>query len=312
MKLDMIDMIHRYRSYGWSKRAICRQWGICAKTLHEVEGCRTLRKSPDRQALNAITPAEKRAVVNYALAHTELNHREMAYRMIDEDIAFMSPSSVYRILRDRNLLAIRESKPKGDLWDPHQYPGKANEIWQTDLMIIRYRGADFFLLSYIDVFSRFIPYHELLTSMTGDTIKEATRRALLCCPECPANIQSDNGSGFISVEYRSYLSKNDIQHRRIHPYCPNENAEVERYHRTLRELIDPDDAGDFDQLIQLVKDRIDYYNNTRYHSAIGFVTPHSKYTGKADQIIQERERKLARAREQRKQQNLSLMKNKAA
>ncbi|MCB0305269.1 MAG: IS3 family transposase, partial [Calditrichaeota bacterium] len=84
------------------------------------------------------------------------------------------------------------------------------------------------------------------------------------------------------------------------------------YHRTLRELIDPDDAGDFDQLIQLVKDRIDYYNNTRYHSAIGFVTPHSKYTGKADQIIQERERKLARAREQRKQQNLSLMKNKAA
>ena len=57
--------------------------------------------------LNAITDEEKQQVILYALAHTGLNHREMAYRMLDEGIAFMSPSSVYRILR-KVLLPISE------------------------------------------------------------------------------------------------------------------------------------------------------------------------------------------------------------
>ena len=35
--------------------------------------------------LNAITAEEKEKVTAYALFHTELNHREMAYRMMDED-----------------------------------------------------------------------------------------------------------------------------------------------------------------------------------------------------------------------------------
>lgn len=311
-KLDLSDMLDRYSRYGWSKSDICRKWGISLKTLRSKPPLKLRAEGGNRFALNAIMDEEKAAVKAYALRHTELNHREMAYRMIDEDIAFMSPSSVYRILRDNNLLAIREKKDRLSKWDPHQTPGVVDEIWQTDLMIIRWKDKDYFLLSYIDVYSRFIPYHALLTSMTGDTIKEATRAYLSECDRLPLNIQSDNGSCFISQEYRSYLSKSDIKHHRIHPYCPNENAEIERYHRTLRDLIDPQDAKDFDQLNQLVKDQIDYYNYTRYHSAIGFVTPFAKYTGTAKIILEQREQKLKNARNLRKQQNRIKSKAKAA
>ena len=134
---------------------------------------------------------------------------------------------------------------------------------------------------------------------------KATQELLVECTLRPLNIQSDNGSCYIGQEYRSYLSGLAISHRRIHPYCPNESAEVERYHRTLRELLDPQDADNFDQLIQLIKDRIDYYNLVRYHSGIGFVTPYAKYNGLAEQIQIEREQKLIKARELRMQENLA-------
>ena len=50
------------------------------------------------QAFEAL-PEEKQAVVRYALEHPEIRHREMSWRMVDEDVAYLSASTVYRILR---------------------------------------------------------------------------------------------------------------------------------------------------------------------------------------------------------------------
>jgi hypothetical protein len=47
---------------------------------------------------------EKQAVLAYARKHPELRHREMAWWMVDEDVAYLSPSTVYRILKEANLV----------------------------------------------------------------------------------------------------------------------------------------------------------------------------------------------------------------
>ena len=49
-------------------------------------------------------PEEKQATVAYARKHTELRHRELAWRMVDEDVACLSPSTVYRILKEAKLV----------------------------------------------------------------------------------------------------------------------------------------------------------------------------------------------------------------
>jgi len=298
-----LDMLQRYKRYGWTKSAICRKWGISLQTFRSLKDT-PKGDRPRRVQLNAITDEEKQKVVAYALAHTELNHREMAYRMIDEGVAFMSASSVYRILRENNLLQRRQARERPEAWHPHARPSAPDKVWQTDLMYIRFRHRDYYLLTYLDVYSRFVVYHELCLSMDQYSVCDASRRAIRETGRKPEIIQSDNGSCYISAEYRSFLTRSEIEHKRIHPHCPNENAEIERYHRTCRELIDPSEVDSFEALSELVKERIRYYNYERYHSALGYVTPYAMDSGRADAILALRKRKLQQAKERRIKLNL--------
>ena len=255
-----------------------------------------------RIQLNAITPDEKEAVRKFALSHTELRHREMAFRMIDEDIAYLSPSSVYRILRYYNLIPIRKRNLQQSPWNSHQMPGKADEIWQSDLTHIRYKHKSFYLLLFLDVYSRYIVYWRLCTQMTGETVKDAFIDAMHETGQSPI-LQTDNGSCYISYEFQNLLSRENIEHHFIHPHCPNENAEIERVNRTLKEDLDLTDVESFEHLNQIVKERINYYNNIRYHSAIGFIPPYTKYRGNPEKIFEERKVKLNRAKTDRIKHN---------
>ena len=53
---------------------------------------------------------EEWIVVGYSKAHPKLGFRELAYAMIDEDIAYLSPSTVYNILKKHDLIAERKVK----------------------------------------------------------------------------------------------------------------------------------------------------------------------------------------------------------
>ena len=298
-------MLKRYTEYGWTKKAICQKWDISVQTLYRIDPDIIKMSPSNRIQLNTITLEEQLAVREYALTHTELRHREIAYRMIDENVAFMSPSSVYRIFSKYNLICTRSKKEKPGVWNPHSKVNEPDQGWQTDLTYLQYYSREYYLLSYMDVYSRFIVFHKLLLNMTGQTIRDATEEAILRTGIIPGSVQSDNGSCYISQEYRSLIGTLNIEHRFIHAHCPNENAEIERYHRTLKESLDPHDAENFAHLSKLLTERIRYYNYERYHSRIGFIPPHVKYRGKPEIIFETRRKKLERAKEKRIKYNLN-------
>lgn len=292
-------MMNRYSDYGITKRSICNKLGISIQSLYSFQNQDTDRSAPKRRVqFNAITQLEKQAVINYALVHTGYRHRELAYRMIDEDIAYMSSSSVYRILSEYNLITKNTKNKRVRSWDPHQKPIGADEIWQSDITYLNYKNRDYYLLLFLDVYSRFIVYWRLLTQMTGFTVRDAFVDALQETGEHPI-LQTDRGSCYISQEFHSLLSKANIQHRLIHPHCPNENAEIERVNRTIKENFDPSEAASFEHLEQLIKEQIQYYNYNRYHSAIGFIPPYMMYRGNPERIFRQRELKLEHAKRKR-------------
>ena len=54
--------------------------------------------------LNATLNWEIDATIKYALLNPKESYRRLSYLMIDEDIVYLTPSTVYRILSERDLL----------------------------------------------------------------------------------------------------------------------------------------------------------------------------------------------------------------
>jgi len=90
-----------------------------------------------------------------------------------------------------------------------------------------------------------------------------------------------------------------MTHVRTSPYSPQSNGKLERWHRSLKgECLRPLTLEDARRLIRKY---VEYYNQVRLHSAIGFVTPADMLAGRQAQIHAARDRKLEEARRQRQQ-----------
>lgn len=257
-------------------------------------------------------PEERTAVVKYALEHPGIRHRELSWRMIDEDVAYLSMSTVYRILQGENLMSSHRGRKKR-YRDEMEKASGPDEIWGTDLMYLTIGDVQYYLVNFIDEYSRYLVYWELLTSMDGHSISVAAQSALETLRFSHEGkltgqpiIRSDNGSGYISKEFGGVLAYHGLNHHRIKPHCPEENGVMERCNRTLREAIEEHDLiGRYDSE-RVIDSIVTHYNHERLHSALGYQTPATWYRGNPDELSSNRRLKLSQARHRRKQINLGI------
>ena len=255
---------------------------------------------------------EKQAVIRYARQHPELRHRELAWRMVDEDVAFLSPSTVYRVLKEANLVCPwrRRAKRKKAL---DEKATRADQRWSTDLMHVQVGGRVYDFVAFLDEYSRFIVHHELLLGMDGLTVSLAAQTAIETLPKGPdgkltvtPEIRSDNGSCYISKEFRVVLQENGLGHHRIQPHCPEENGLMERANRTMRESLEGEEPSDLLEAEGVMRRIVRRYNEVRLHSALGYLSPREFYRGEPSRRFEERRVKLFQARHRRRERNLQL------
>ena len=60
--------------------------------------------------------------------------------MIDDDAAFLDPSTVYRILREENLMCRQRGRQKRHR-EEEEKAQRPDEIWGTDLMYVKVNGV---------------------------------------------------------------------------------------------------------------------------------------------------------------------------
>jgi putative transposase len=300
---------------GWPARRTLAALGVSASRYYRwLRGQAWRQDGPVKppaplQPYEAL-PEEKEAVKAYALKHPEIRHRELAWRMVDDDVVYLSPSTVYRLLRRDELVCPWRRRKKRRRQESEK-AARPNQIWATDLKYVAVGDRHYYLISFLDEYSRYIVHHELLTSMDGYTISLAAQAALETLPrdgegrllERPV-IRSDNGSGYVSREFGGVLDEHGLSHRRIRPHCPEENGLIERAQRTFDEALDGHEMANYVQARDIIARMIRWYNDERLHSALGFLRPADYYRGQPHALREERRRKLAHARHRRKEINL--------
>ncbi|MFQ5825525.1 MAG: IS3 family transposase [bacterium] len=261
----------------------------------------TINRHPDK-----ILSEERRAVISYALRNPNIRHRELTWRMVDENVAFLSATSVYKILKEEGLICSWQPKEKRKK-RTRELPSSPDYGWQSDISYIEVDGRKYYIITFVDEHSRYVTHHEVMTSMDGNSVSLAAERAIskLDREKTPI-IQTDNGSAYISHEFKMVLSQNGVGHHRIHPYCPEENGLVERVNKTVKEKIDDYELRNIAHARAIIDEIIRYYNEERLHSAINFLRPIDYYRGDPEKLLKERCIKIFQARHRRREKNLKI------
>jgi len=290
--------LRRGRFYDW-----LRTW-----TQSGTEGLRDQISGP-QPCPHSLLPDEKEAVYEMAEENPQIKHRKLAYRLQNDGICYVSPSSVYRLLKARGLVKERDTEGPSAPDSRDDGPTERNRQWHTDITYVNVNGRWAKLVSFLDGYSRKIVHGKLAYSISAGQVSrvydEALKKEGLLEADNKPSVVSDNGPRFVGRGFTGLLEELGVNHRTIPVDHPESNGKIEVWHKTLKyERIYV--QAEYETLMEARQDIgefVGWYNGERLHQGIDYVTPNQKHGGVAEQIIQEREQNHKKAIKRRKRIN---------
>ena len=188
----------------------------------------------------------------------------------------------------------------------HDKTTRVNQMWQTDFTYFKIYGWGWYYLSTVlDDYSRFIVSWELCSGMKAADVKSSIDMALAAAeiPEDnPPKLLSDNGSCYISNELADYLQEKNIKHVRGRPLHPQTQGKIERYQRSMKNVVKLDNYFSPGQLESKMEEFVQYYNYERYHESLQNLTPSEVYFGIGEKKLKQRKMIKNRTLKARKKQ----------
>jgi len=247
---------------------------------------------------------EKEAIRDFYLENQENGYRRITYMMIDQNIVYSSPSTVYRYLKSQGLL-MRWAEPRS-LGPRPVLPTGPNQKWHTDLMILEIDGINYYYQGIIDAYSRYIIAWDIHAEGTALNTSLLLQEAYDRSPDdVNPVVIADNGPEFIGKEFREIIKVHQGKDVRITAYHPRSNGIDERFHRTLRR----EGLERYKDLIEAkrkVGKWIEFYNKYRLHSSIQYMPPELWHFGDPKVSLKEGILKLQQAKRERHLENLKL------
>lgn len=301
MKATVIKIVEqtKHRS-GWPVRRTLAALGI----PHSVYYGWSARKSlQDRYGepcrLYAILPEERAAICAFALEYPKVGYRKLTWMMVDAEVACVGESTVYRVLSEADLLA-RWKRSASSPGEYHFRPTAPNQQWHTDVMYVWVAARFYFLLSFVDAYSRYIVHHKLLLTLNGQAVAIELQAALESVPDPQPRVVHDHGSEFVNRDVAAVIKAHSLIDIKTRPRHPESNGIVERFNGTVRAESDNDYGDNYLKAEAIIEKLIHHYNEERLHATLGYMTPATWHRGQPEQVRQERARRIAAARAHRK------------
>lgn len=162
-----------------------------------------------------------------------------------------------------NLLAERENATT------------VGEHWAGDMTFLRTSEGPLYMAAVLDLFSRKVIGWSFSTSHDANLVESAMKMSL----SREANKQgclfhSDQGSEYCSVRYQKTLKESGMVSSMSRAGTPTDNAFVESFFGTLKnELVYHWKFKTKIECVAKIIDYIEFYNETRLHSGLGYLSP---------------------------------------
>jgi len=279
--------------------------------LEEGEAGLVDHRPNPHQIWNRIPQEVKQQVVELALEHPDRSPRQIAWLFTDEKGYFISESSTYRILKGFDLVESPAFQVISAAEHFKQPTKRIHELWQTDFTYFKIQGWGWYYLSTVlDDFSRYIIAWKLTTSMSATDVQGTLLMALAtsgldhALVEHLPRLLSDNGSCYLSGELRDFLQDRQMEHTRSAPYHPMTQGKIERYHRSMKNVVNLQNYFLPSQLEIEIASFVNYYNHQRYHESLDNLTPADVYFGRAKEVLTKRDQIKKQTLQQRRLLNL--------
>ena len=255
------------------------------------------RSPKPKSVWNRVPDEQREQIIDFALENEDLTPRELAVKFTDTKRYFVSESTVYRRLKEQDLIA---SPAFVVIKAAEEFKDKTtaiNQLWQTDFTYLKVIGWGWFYLSTIlDDYSRYIISWKLCTTMKAGDVTDTLELALAAsgCDQATVlhkpRLLSDNGSSYVAGDLAIWLEEKGMDHVRGAPHHPQTQGKIERWHQTMKDRVLLEHyylPGDLEGQIEAF---VDYYNHRRYHESLNNVTPADVYFGRSETILREREK----------------------
>jgi putative transposase len=218
---------------------------------------------------------------------------------------------VYRIYCEEGL-SLRRKRPKRRVSAAHRLKRpqieRADQCWSMDFVADNlFNGRRIRALTVVDNFSRECLAIQVNHSVKADQVVSIMEGLRLFAGRTPQRIQVDNyGPCYLAGELKQYLDQQAISHTRGRPYHPMTQGKIERYHRTLKYVVNLENYYLPWHLEHKIGEFVQYYNHQRVHESLYNLTPADVYHGRYKEIIEARNLVKEQNLRRRRRQNMGL------
>ncbi len=152
---------------GWSGLQTLAALGIPRSVYYDWKRRASLEDQAGRPCrVYEVLPEEREAICRFALDYPKVGYRKLTWKMIDDEVACVSESTVYRVLSEADLLSRwkRSTRSSGEY---HFRPVGPNQQWHTDVMYVWVAARFYFLVNFVDAYSRYVVHHKLPITLYG-------------------------------------------------------------------------------------------------------------------------------------------------
>lgn len=288
---------------GWRVRRTLAALGVPASVYYAWLKRDSLEDRPGQRCrVYEVLPDERTAICAFALQYPKIGYRKLTWMLVDAGVACVGESTVYRVLSDADLLS-RWKRSTVSSGEYNFRPTGPNQQWHTDVMYVWVAARFYFLLSFVDAYSRYIVHHKVLISLDGKSVATELQVAMESMPGSRPRIVHDHGGEFVNRDVAAVIKAHNLIEIKTKPRHPESNGIVERFNGTVRQDSDNEYGDNYLQAEAIIDKLMRQYNDERLHAALGYMTPATWHRGQAGQVREERARRIAAARAHRKTMN---------